>query len=273
MGIGDQLMAAGRAKLLHQKTGKLIAIGRPPSILIPCDLYNYNPYILRSGTVYSEKDVQWVFDYSGNRPYIDYKATAAHPDNRGMKRPYRWIWNMEHKPEPAEIFFSPEEKWQIETQLERREYVLVDPNIKRRAPLIKRWPFAYYQDVVYEIARYVEVIQPLHIQRDDRLLDGVQGWNANLRELAVLMSCAKCFLGNEGLPHHLAAAVNIPAVVVAGAFIPKSVTGYPSQTWFEVKDKRVLGVREHIQAGFDAMAQIEPQQVITAVKRILREGK
>ena len=266
-------MAAGRAKLLHRETDKLIAIGRPPGILIPCDLYNYNPYILRSRSVYNEIDVAWIFDHSGNRPYIDYHATRQHPDNKGMRKPYRWVWNMEHTPEPAEIFFSPEEEWQIENHFERREYILVDPHTKRRAPPMKRWPFAYYQDVVYEIARHVEVIQPIYLHGEDRLLDGVKARIANLRELAVLMSRAKCFLGNEGLPHHLAAALDTPAVVIAGAFIPKSLTGYPSQTWFEVEDKRVLGVRGQIQAGFDAMAQIKPQQVISAVKRILREGK
>ena len=266
-------MAAGRAKLLHRETGKLIAIGRPPNVLIPCDLYNYNPYLLRSGTVCKEADVMWIFDHSGNRPYIDYHATRHHPDNKGRRKPYRWVWNMEYTPEPAEIFFSPEEKWQIENQLERREYILVDPHIKRRAPSMKRWPFAYYQDVVDEIRKHIEVIQPINIREDGRPLEGVTVHNANLRELAVLMSCAKCFLGNEGLPHHLAAALNIPAVVIAGAFIPKSLTGYPSQTWFETYNERVIGVRDPSLPGICIMNDISPQQVITAVKRILREGK
>jgi len=268
-------MAAGRAKLLHQETGKIIAIGKPPALLLLCDLYNHNPYLISSPRDISVgNDVLWLFDHSGHRPYIDYQATRLHPENRRRKKPYRWIWNMEHRAEPAEIFFSPEEQWQIENHFQKREYVLIQPHIKSLAPPQKQWPFVYYQDVVDEIGKHIEIIQPVNPRSGGgNLLKGVKVRMTSLREFAVLMSQAKCYIGAEGLPHHVAAAFNTPAVVINGGFSLQLVTGYPYQTWFEVPSKVALGVRDFTETGDAIMKAIEPDKVIVAVKRALREGR
>jgi len=273
-------MAAGRAKLLHQETGKRIAIGKPNQI-IWCDLYNNNPYLVtpselpyRYPTRHEELEgMVWLYDYPGARPYIDYQATRLHSDNRrlkGIKNTQRWVWNIQYgPPEPAEIFLTEEEEWQASKYM-RHPYVIVDPHIKAKAPPNKRWYFDYFQQVVDAIEPYVEVIQPIYARND--VLQGVSVKPTSVREMAVWMSRATCLVTNEGLLHHMAAAFTTPAVVIAGAFVPKDVSGYAYQTWFTKKDKRVIGVRVECTAGLEAMKAIKPPEVISAVKRIMKEA-
>jgi len=265
-------MAAGRAKLLNQATDKKICIGRPNQLLW-CDLYDNNPYLVRPSDHLPNDEIIWLYDYPGARPYIDYVGTRLHPENRrlkGIKNIQRWVWDFKYgPPEPADVFLTEEEKWQASTHM-KHPYVIVDPHIKEKAPPHKRWPFPYFQDVVDEIEPYVQVIQPLHIYGD--LLQGVIQKSTSLREIAVWMSKAVCVITNEGLLHHLAAAFNTPAVVIAGAFVPKSITGYEYQDWFTKADRRVIGVRVDSPAGHEVMMKIKPPEVITAVKRIMKQA-
>jgi len=273
MGIGDQVMAAGRAKLLHRKTGKKVAIGRPNQILW-CELYDNNPYLVSPTDNLPDDEFVELLDYPGHRPYIDYEGTLLHADNRrlkGIKNCQRWVWNYRNgPPEPAEVFLSMEECWQAGRYM-TKDFVIVDPHIKVKAPPHKKWYFSHFQEVVDAIRGYVEVIQPTY--GSGPILDGVTPRRTSVREIAVWMSEAKCVITNEGLLHHLAAAFSTPAVVIAGAFITKDVTGYQYQTWFQKHDKRVIGMRAESPAGFEVMKDIKPLEVIRAVKRILMEGK
>jgi len=275
MGIGDQLMAAGRAKLLHKETGRKIAIGRPKQV-IWSELYNHNPYLVTPNELAYRYPcppeaiggILWLYDHPGNRPYIDYPATKALKENEGRgKYIYRWVFRKDHQAEPAEIFLTEREE---HFAAQRGSFVLLDPHIKLRAPPQKKWFFDCYQDVVDAINPYVEVIQPTYGK--DPYLHGVTATRTDLREVAAYMSRAICYVGNEGMLHHLAAAFNTPAVVIAGAFVPKSVSGYEYQTWFEEPSSRALGVREDCRAGMEAMGRIKPDRVISAVKRILRKS-
>ena len=274
MGIGDQVMAAGRAKLLHRESGKKIAIARPPATLLTCDLYNFNPYLISLQHISVRPDVHWLFDYPGARPYINYEATRAHPENKGTgKKVRRWIFNMDHRPEPMEVVFSPEEEFYIKDVIGTSgRYALVEPHIKSNAPPQKQWPFDYYQDLVNVLKDHIHVIQPIHRQGPSQVLEGVTAAPMTLRQLACWMSGAVIVITGEGLQHHLAAAFDTPAVVIAGAFVPKKVTGYEYQSWIERPNANALGVRVPFGLGADIMNSIEPSEVISAVKRIVRES-
>jgi len=262
-------MAAGRAKLLHAETGKRVAIGKQDQILWS-DLYENNPYLVNPNEHALDSEIVKLLDHPGNRPYIDYEATRLHPDNRRRQKPIRWVWNHQNgPPEPAEIFLKMEECWQA-TQYMSRDYLIIDPHIKVKAPLHKRWIFDYFQQVVDAINPYIEVIQTTYGQAT--ILDGVSPKTTSVRELATWISNAKCVITNEGLLQHLAAAFDIPCVVIAGAFVTQDVTGYSGQTWLTRDDRRVLGMRGECKPGFEVMRSIMPKEVISPVKRILKEA-
>jgi len=267
MGIGDQVMAAGRAKLLHKKTGKRVCIGRCPSILWS-PLYSDIPYLVKPGE--KEQDDQiWLLDCPGARPYIDYQGTRLHRDNRRMsrKRFRRWVWVDKHTPEPMEIFFSEEEEYERD-MLKKRKFILVNPHQKQKAPPNKTWPFEYFQEVVNSLKDDYEIIQ-LKKDHGEPSLQHATSYALTLRQLAVYISTAALVVSGEGLFHHLAAAFKTPTVVLFGGFISPDITGYDYQQSIYVQDKNVLGVREATEAGRNIMLSITPELVLDLAEDLL----
>ena len=94
MGYGDWLMAAGEARLAHEKTG------RPVLITDPVGTPQWSGG-LRRQPVHPAQAVRgrWllcVISSSGNRPYIAGKTAG------------RWTWRP-YKPIPAQMFFTEQE--------------------------------------------------------------------------------------------------------------------------------------------------------------------
>jgi len=260
MGVGDQVMAAGRAKLLHRDTGRRVCIGKRP-VLIWSPLYSNNPYLVNPGEIASDDQI-WLNDSPGDRPYIDYQGTRLHSDNRRMvgKKFRRWVYNDSHTPEPMEIFFTDQEHWQCD-QLKKKRFVIINPHVKKKGPPNKRWPFEYYQEVVNSMKEGFEMIQPKQ-DSNELSLEHATCLTLNLRQLAVYISSAALIICNEGLLHHVAAAFRTPAIVLFGGFISPYVTGYRFQQSIYVRDKNVLGVREETEAGQKIMRAITPQHVM-----------
>jgi len=267
MGIGDQVMAAGRAKLLHKKTGKRVCIGNSSTILWS-PLYDNIPYLVKPGE--KEQDDQiWLHDCPGARPYIDYQGTRLHRDNRRMsrKRFRRWVWVDKHTPEPMKIFFTEEEEYERD-MLKKRKFIVVNPHQKPKAPPNKTWPFEFFQEVVYGLRHEYEIVQ---LQKDhgEPTLKNTTYYTPTLRQLAVYISTAVLVVTGEGLFHHLAAAFKTPTVVLFGGFISPDITGYDYQQSIYVQDKDVLGVREETEAGQNIMFSITPELVLDLAEGLL----
>ena len=109
MGLGDDLLAAGQAKLLN-KTVK-IGDGVKPWYN---PLYEYIPYL-------SEAADEWFIDYGGHRGYI--KEVERH------KTWERVIFNMDYRAEPA----------LIELPGIDNDYVIIEPHIKPGSYPGKQW--------------------------------------------------------------------------------------------------------------------------------------
>lgn len=228
MGLGDQLLAAGKAKLRHRETGEKIAIGDGDRV-IWCPLYDHNPYLSRDPVD------EWVIDYPGHRGYFT------------GKNPY--VWNYDYRAEPAEVFLTDEE-----LDFDYGDYVLVESNFKHGSSKAKQW--ARWQEVVDSVD--YQFIQPSY---GPGVLDGVTPRATTIRQAAALMKKAKAYLGPDGCLHHLAAAFQTPSVVVFGAFAPPEVTGYSYQNIFsagatgEMKDSpEMRGLLEQIKPGDVARA-------------------
>jgi len=166
-----------------------------------------------------------------------------------------------------EIFFTEQEHWQCD-QLKKREFILVNPHVKRKAPPNKRWPFEYYQDVVDSMCEKIDIIQPKR-EMNEPTLERVTCMELDLRQLAVYISTAALIICNEGLLHHIAAAFSTPAIVLFGGYIPANVTGYDYQQSIYVQDKDVIGVREETEAGQAIMKSISPEHVVGLAEELL----
>lgn len=219
MGYGDQIMATGLARGAKAR-GVRIALGDGQRILWDKhseEVFKRNPNLAAPGDERA-RDLEWVGYYKGRRIY-----------NRQDPGAPRWLWNLDWRPTPGEIFFTPGEL-RAATRA-GHGFVLIEPNVpwwKSVAPN-KDWGRANYQAVADRLAAEGRrVLQLMHPRTEVRLA-GVEGLaTTGFRDALAVLKRAALFIGPEGGMHHGAAALGVPAVVLFGGFIPPSVTGYDS---------------------------------------------
>lgn len=240
MGLGDGLLAAGQARLIHEVTGEQVTIGAKEEGLVEwMDLYDYIPYISRNAPKF------WLSDWQGCRGYI--RSTTTYTSGKLIQVHF----NMNYRAVPA----------QIEIDATPNDFIIVEPLAKAGAPPAKQWH--HWQELV---DRFPGV---KFVQLNQDTLKGVERIDTTVVEAAKLMKGCKGYVGTEGFLHHLAAAFDTPAVVVMGAFVPPTVLGYKSQISIAVDDPAELG---HC-GVYGAMERIPVQVVEKATQDMINGVK
>lgn len=217
MGLGDNLMATGMARGAKAR-GKRIGFGDRKSILWDKhsrEVFRGNPNIAPPGAE-RDQDVQWLPFYKGNRIYNAQDAAKK-----------RWIWNLDFKAEPGELYFDTAEK--RNGARHGSGFVIIEPDVpwwKTVAPN-KDWSRAKYQKLADRLRKDGHRLAQFRHEKSGPPLQGVEQFKTlGFRDGAAILSHASLYIGPEGGLHHAAAAVGKRAVVIFGGFIPPSVTGY-----------------------------------------------
>jgi hypothetical protein len=210
-------MATGLARGAKAR-GKRIAFGDGRRIIWDHNselIFRGNPNIAAPGCE-AHGDIEWVPYYKGHRIY-------NHHDKRGN----RWVWNLDFRPTPGEVFLSMEEL--RDGNRAGSGFVLIEPNVegwKSVAPN-KDWGRARYQAVADRlIADGLRVVQFAYEKAGPALKGAEVLRTTSFRDALAVMRHAAIYIGPEGGLHHGAAAMGRNAVVLFGGFIPASVTGY-----------------------------------------------
>lgn len=254
MGLGDQLMATGMACGAAAR-GRRIAFGDGRRIIWDknsATVFENNPNIAPPGAE-RDPDLEWIGYYKGNRGY-----------NR--QEGGRWIWNLDFHAIPGEMFF---------TDRERKAggrfgngFVVIEPAVERwkRSAQNKEWGRANYQAVADSLIRdELQVVQFVHPSNPEPL-EGVKQIQAHgFRDALAILSRACLYIGPEGGLHHGAAAVDVPAVVLFGGFIPPSVTGYATHTNLTGGAKACGSIHPCLHCK-EAMRAIHPSDVLNAAR-------
>lgn len=217
MGLGDQLLGTGMARGFAAR-GKRAAFGDGKEIIWDHHselIFKGNPNIANPGSE-RDGDIEWIPFYRGNRLY-----------NRESGS--RWIWNLDFKAIPGEVFLTEDE-----TKFAAKQgsgFILIEPNLpdfKTNAPN-KRWELVRFNKVARLLAKSGhEIVQLTHGGARYRV-EGVRQIKTNsFRQAMAVLKNAALYIGPEGGLHHGAAAVGTRAVVLFGGFIPPAVTGYDS---------------------------------------------
>lgn len=213
-------MATGMARGARAR-GKAIAFGDGRRIIWDQNseiVFRGNPNIAPPGSEGRAANIEWVPYYKGHRIYNYHDRTKD-----------RWVWNMEFRPTPGEMFFTDEE-----AERGRRYgngFVLIEPAVERWkvSAQNKDWGRVRYQTVADRLLRAGYGVMQFSYSRMP--LPGVrQLAAADFRDALAIASQASLYIGPEGGLHHGAAAVGLPAVVLFGGFIPPQVTGYDTHT-------------------------------------------
>jgi ADP-heptose:LPS heptosyltransferase len=217
VGIGDNLMATGMARGAA-KRGVKIAFGCGRKLRWDqhsAMVFANNPNIARPGHE-RNGSIKWIAYHKGNRLY-----NTHDPANN------RWIWNHDFRPIPGEMFFSNEEA--RDGKRHGKGFVVIEPEVVtwKSSSANKDWGRAKYQQVARVLkADGHRIIQFCH-EKTVAQLEGVEHISTRgFRDALAILSHAHLLISPEGGLHHGAAAVDVPAVVLFGGFIPPSVTGY-----------------------------------------------
>jgi ADP-heptose:LPS heptosyltransferase len=134
--LGDQLIASGLARDAWTKRGVKIAFGDGHRVIWDkhsSEIFQNNPNVVFPGNERHSK-VEWIAFHKGNRGY-------------NKQGDGRWIWNMDWRCVPGEIYLTHGEVSAGKRQGER--FVVIEPNVVswKSSAENKRWPFERYQAV------------------------------------------------------------------------------------------------------------------------------
>lgn len=250
MGFGDDIMTTARVRAMHEKTPVRVLVtgldGKPRW----SEIWENNPKIARDRASAG----QILRDGPGARPHLDY---------RRMTRD-RFFFN-EIGLEPGEIFLTDAERALA------RPAIFIEPHVKPGASPNKDWGFHRFQELVKARAdlRWVQC------DHGSPLLEGVEVVvTSSFREACGVLSGARAAVLPEGGMHHAAAALGIPAVVIFGAYIPPSITGYDMHLNLARDVPEVAGYNIPHPRAQAALASITVDEVLRGLESILskRQG-
>lgn len=250
MGIGDEIMAAGRAMKLAQRLGKPVRIVGTEGLTRWSEVWEGNPYITRDETAPK------LVDGPGARPYIRPPFTAEG---------HRYTdWRA--RDERGRLYLTESELALGELVAgEVGEFVVIEPHIKPGANPNKLWDrWQYVVDMLPDV-RFVQ-LGAVHLPR---LRDVVSVPTGSFRAACGVLAHARALVAPEGGLHHAAAALGVRAVVIFGGSPSVQATGYDTHVNLGGDDPcgrwKPCG---HCRAK---MAAITPELVVSSLLGILKE--
>lgn len=217
MGLGDELMASGHARVVHEQTGKRVMIldfYRRPRW---SEMWEGLPWIARPK---ERGDFALIQNGPQCRPYIEYPFS--------IPLGQRWTdWRA--RDHLGAIAFTHEEKqFARSVTAGLAPFVVIEPNLATKANPNKQWGARNWQDLADRmVTAGLSPVQfiwggPVTLRRVKTIK------TPNFRMGAAVLSHASAAILPEGGLHHAAAVLGIPAVVLFGGAVSPETTGYPS---------------------------------------------
>ncbi len=208
MGLGDELMASGLARVLHEQTGKKVHIVDRRGRLRHHEIWQGLPFLAdRAGG-----DVARLVNGMGCRPYIASVGEGA------------INFKMSHRAVAGSVVIPPE--YERHTEDLGCPFVLLEPNFKgTQSADNKDWGWDKWIELSDRLpGRLIQV--PMRGQAVLSRAVAIQG--QSLHQFAAWVKCARLVVTTDGGVHHMAAAVGTPAVVIWGGYTSPEILGYPN---------------------------------------------
>lgn len=257
MGLGDEIMALGRAEALFEETGKAVAITRPGGYARVHDAWRDNPAWdsrWHDGRVVPYR-CQQIVDGAALRPYI----------KQWVGR--RIIYNMDYRARAGRIHLGVGKR-QFAYEHTPDYFAVIAPHIKKNASPNKLWPQKNWEAAIEGIP--FPVLQLVSDDKEEIIKGAVALRTPTFHHAAAVIERSQFVLCNEGGTHHMAASMKRPAVVIFGSFVPPCVTGYDFHINISVENEHAFcGSFDHCRPCQDALAQIPPDVVRSAISKLL----
>jgi hypothetical protein len=203
LGLGDWVMATAAAE--HVPEGRRAVFGDNQRAFWS-EIFENNPKI--AGT--AGRDTVWVHDFPGHRPYI-----------RGVHEG-RYIFNEDFRAPYGKLYFDPNELNWARSQV-KGDYILVEPHIKDDMPQLKigqNKAWDKWEELLKLDYPWLQIGTKKPLTR--------QVITKSVRSALAMVAGAKLVVTTDGMLHHAAAALGVPAVVLWGGVISPKILGYPT---------------------------------------------
>lgn len=212
MGLGDEVMASGRARVLHERTGKKVCIVGRNGLPRWHEIWDGVDFL----TDELGQDVVTLADGPGCRPYIDRVLNG------------KVVYKCDHQPIPGTIAISPEQQYKAAQSLASTSPVIIlEPGFKgTNSADNKDWGWGKWVVLSRTLLLQGFMVAQMAISGRKTLPDVVEIDADGLHGFAALVKQASLVITTEGGMHHTAAAVNTPAVVIWGGFTSPEFLGY-----------------------------------------------
>lgn len=253
MGWGDEIIASGQARKLHEQyEGKRQVLivdghGQPRRN----DIWLNNPRICHNYGMHA-KNVAVLRNGPGLRPYIKEKG----------ERQWRW---KEFECPTGELYFSPEE---LAFAAAYDPHVILEPNLKEKASPNKHWGVERWKALAILLRQRGIKLAQFHSPIGMKIKDAHIITAPSFRHAAAVLARARLAILHEGGLHHAAAAVGVKAIVLFGGFIGPKQTGYAQQSNFFTGGEP-CGMRVLCTHCAKAMKAIEPEAVAAEAVKLL----
>lgn len=201
MGLGDEIMALGRAETIFEQTQRPVAICSDIQRPRFHDCWVGNP-------AWNPQSSVKILDGNGCRPYTKYWLHR------------KAVFNLDYRARAGKIYLRPED---FKLVPDCGEYAVISPHVKRDGSPNKDWGAERWEKVIENFP--IPVYQCL-FDKTSPIKGAIGIRTPNYRQAAAIISKSRMVMTNEGGAHHMAASFGVPAVVIFGSFIPPSVTGY-----------------------------------------------
>ena len=253
---GDCIMATSQSRGHFAVCGRKVAFGDSRYVEWS-EIFAGNPNVAHPIEVARGDPVDWISNFGGCRPYIDYTISSHE----------RQVYN-DWKASPGELYLSESETTCAEHTIRRMfsdKYVVVAPHTKNDCGGNKNWYLDRWEQVVALID--LPIVQ-LGLPGQKKLSKAFQVPTPSFRRAAAILSKATAFLGTEGALHHAAGALAVPAVVLFGGFVHPRNTGYEFHRNI-VKTAEPCGRRTLCLHCRAAMAAISVEEVLAEIDLIV----
>lgn len=249
MGMGDEIMATGRARDVFNHTGKRVVIIDSKKNIRQHEIFLNNPYLVDPQNHVEHEEIVGLLDAPGPRPYIE--------DVKDRKI----VFNEKHRAPKGEIWFSAFELEKADRYVQSlpENFVVVEPNVKGTISAEnKQWPFERWQRVADEL--------PTVQLGPGKALRNAFQIRERFRIACAILQRASLFVGTDGGLHHAAGALNVPAVVLWGGYSSPKTLGYEDHfnIWDGDDPCGSLDPCNHCRAKMDA---ISVEAVLHACRR------
>ncbi len=255
MGLGDELLAVGEAETLHRQTGRQVAIGHSLRRLVHSSMELGCPWVVQPGE--PTNGAVLLRNVPRRRPYIDYKRTNAR----------RQVLIPSFRPTPGRLFFTDEEEgWASHHDMAGA--VVIEPHVKGTfSAENKAWPWHHWHTLVVMLRD--DGAHVVQMSKAGKALLRYTAWLPDgglVRRALCGMSHARVVVTSEGLLHHAAAGMGLPAVVLWGDHHDPRILGYPGQTHIQSPEHGLYcGALVPCEHCTEAMESITPEMVFAAV--------